>query len=79
MPSISEAILDNCRPTWLKVARVVAFAHRDSGLPDDEAALETVALELEKLVKTGTLEAVGDISNWRESEVRLADVEKQSS
>lgn len=72
-PTISKAILDNCRPTWLKVARVVAYAHRDFGLPDNEAALDSVALELEKLVATGTLEAVGDLSNWRESEVRLAD------
>lgn len=73
MPTISEAILNNCRPTWLKVARVVVFAHRDSGLPDDEAALESVALELKKLIEAGTLEAVGDLSKWRESEVRLAD------
>jgi len=73
MPSISEAILDNCRLTWLKVARVVAFAHRYSRLPDDEAAFDSVVLELTKLVEAGTLEAVGDLSNWRHSEVRLAD------
>ena len=72
-PTISKAILGNCRPTWLKAARVVVFAHGDLGLPDDEAALDSVALELEKLVETGTLEAVGDLSNWWESEVRLAD------
>lgn len=79
MPSISEAILNNCRPTWLKVARVIAVAHRDSGLPDDETALDSVALELRKLVETGTLEAVGDLSNWRESEVRLTDTTQQRS
>ena len=73
IPTISDVILDNCRPTWLKVARVVAFAHRDAGLPDDKAALDSVALKLKKLVEAGTLEAVGDLSNWRESEVRLAD------
>ena len=73
MPSISEAILGNCQPTWLKVARVVAFTHRDLGLPDDEATYDSVALELVKLVKTGKLEAVGDLSNWRASEVRLAN------
>jgi hypothetical protein len=75
MPSISEAILDNCRPTWLKVARVVALAHRDSGLSDDDAAFDSVALELKKLVETGALEALGNPSNWRESEVRLANTE----
>jgi hypothetical protein len=72
MPSLSEAILSNCQPTWLKVARVVASTHRDLGLPDDEVAYDAVALELARLVETGTLEAVGDLSNWRESEVRLA-------
>jgi hypothetical protein len=72
MPSIPKAILGNCRPTWLKVARVVAFTHRDLGSPDDEAAYDAIALELAKLVETGMLEAVGDLSNWRESEVRLA-------
>jgi hypothetical protein len=72
MPLISEAILRNCKPTWLKVARVIVFTHRDLGLPDDEATYDSVALELAKLVETGTLEAVGDLSNWRESEVRLA-------
>lgn len=72
MPSISEAILGNCQPTWLKVARVVAFAHGDLGLPDDEATYDSVALELTKLVETGRLEAVGDLSDWRNSEVRLA-------
>ena len=73
MPPISEAILANCQATWLKVARIVAFTHKDLGLPDDDETYDTVALELAKLVETGRLEAVGDLSNWRESEVRLAD------
>jgi hypothetical protein len=72
MPSMSEAILGNCRSTWLKVARVVALAHGDLGLPDDEATYNSVALELTRLVETGRLEAVGDLSDWRNSEVRLA-------
>ena len=72
MTSISEAILSNCRPTWLKVARVVAFAHRDLGLSDDEATYESLALELTTLVEAGRLEAVGDLSDWRNSEVRIA-------
>ena len=71
MRSISEAILGNCRPTWLKVARVIAFEHRDLGLPDDEATHDSVALELTKLVETGRLEAIGDLADWRNSEVRL--------
>lgn len=68
----SDAILNNCRATWLKVARVVWSAHRDLALPDDDASYDFVVAELIKLVHAGNLEAVGDLSNWRRSEVRLA-------
>lgn len=71
MSSISEAILGNCRPTWLKVALVVAFAQRDLAFSDNETTYDSVALELTKLVETGKLEAVGDLSDWRHSEIRL--------
>ncbi len=72
MPTISDAILQNCRSTWLKVARVLRTTHEDLGLPDDDAAFNSIALELEKLVEAGTLEAAGELSKWRESEVRIA-------
>lgn len=72
MSQIREAILANCRSSWLKVARVIWFAHRDLALPDDEASHDLIAAELAKLVHAGELEAVGDLSNWRHSEVRLA-------
>ena len=70
--STSDAILAHCHPAWLKVARVIWFAHRDLGLPDDEASHDLVALELGKLVQAGILETVGHLSDWRHSEVRLA-------
>jgi hypothetical protein len=72
MLEIPDAIINNCRSTWLKVARVVSFAHRELGLQDDEASFDLVASELVKLVEAGRLEAVGDLSDWRHSEVRLA-------
>lgn len=79
MPSISDAILSNCRPTWLKVARVVAFSHRDLGSSDDEATYETLAAELTVLVGAGRLEAIGDLSDWRNSEARLTPSASLSS
>jgi len=66
-----EAILANCRTNWLKVARVVWSAHRDLALPDDEASLDLVAVGVTTLVRAGELEAIGDLSDWRHSEVRL--------
>lgn len=68
----SSAILRNCRPTWLKVARVIASAHSELGLPDEEADYYAVADELLRLVELGELEIAGDPANWRYSEVRLA-------
>lgn len=56
----------------MKVARIVAFTHRDLGLSDDEPSYDLIASELAKLVETGALEAVGDLTNWTHSEVRIA-------
>jgi hypothetical protein len=67
-----DVILRNCRPEWLKVARVIWSAHRDLGLPDDEAGYAAVADELSRLVELGELEVAGNPSNWRGSEVRLS-------
>jgi len=71
--------LSNCRLTWLKIARVVAFAHRDLGSSDDEATYETLAAELTTLVGAVRLEAIGDLLDWRNSEVRLTQSASLSS
>lgn len=68
----SDAVLRNCRPTWLKVARVIASAHNELGLPDDEAGYALVESELLRLIELEELEVAGNPSNWRHSEVRLA-------
>jgi hypothetical protein len=71
MHDIQKAILSQCRSDWLKVARVIYLAREQLSLPDDEGSYDLVAQELGTLVDSGELEAVGDISNWRRSEVRL--------
>lgn len=39
---------------------------------DGPEILELIANEIARLIEDGRLEAVGDIANWRRSEVRLA-------
>jgi hypothetical protein len=68
---ISDAILKHCRSTWRKAARVVWSAHRDLGLTDDEASYDVAAAELIKYAYSGKLETVGDLSDWRQSELQL--------
>ena len=71
MTLIRNAILRNCRADWLKVARVISFAHRELKLPNDDASYDLVEQALADLVDSHELEAQGDITDWRHSEVRL--------
>ena len=71
MSQVREAILRNCQPSWRKVAMVIYKAHSELSLPDGDEAYDSVAAELVGLVEVGELEAVGNLSNWRRSEVRL--------
>jgi len=50
---------------------VIVRASKQLGA-DDEEALKAIAGEIEKLVNEGLLQAVGDLSLWRRSEVRLS-------
>ncbi|WP_369979327.1 hypothetical protein [Xanthomonas bundabergensis] len=62
---------------WQKVAMVIAGALADSDFEfpeaDDDASL--VAEHVQVLVSLGQLEARGDTSNWRFSEVRKVAAE----
>jgi len=69
---IEAAILKDCRSEWLKVAMVIYSARAALSLPDDESNDDLIALQVGELVKKRQLEAVGDLSNWRGSEIRLA-------
>ena len=72
MPSAAEvdqAIMLAAKDRWLKVARIVA----EVGHSDAEGSTEYafIADRIAALVKAGELEAQGNLSNWRHSEVRL--------
>ena len=68
---IDDAILAIAHGNWRKVAMIVAtVVHgRDEKAEADE--YELVAERIVALVKAGKLEAQGDLSDWRHSEVRL--------
>lgn len=70
MSNIRSVILSNCHEKWLKVARVVWRVHMELSLPDDDDGYALVENELKHMVDDGILEVVGDLSNWRQSEVR---------
>jgi hypothetical protein len=68
---IDAAILSFARPRWLKVARVIGDVWAKWGLGADE---HVIGDRIQALVADGRLEAQGDLSKWRFSEVRLPQV-----
>ena len=71
MADIQQVILGHCRSKWLKVARIVWFTHNELSLPDDDQSYAMVEREIRSMIDSGLLESSGNLSNWRESEVRL--------
>jgi hypothetical protein len=71
---LDQFILASVDSHWQKVAMVVARAlgdpHLDFPETEDDAAF--VASRVEALVALGQLDAQGEVSNWRYSEVRRA-------
>ncbi len=65
---IDEALIANVGQRWRKVAMVLALAAEQ--LASDN--FDLLAERLQLLVAGGQLEAQGDLSRWRHSEVRLA-------
>ncbi|KLD72564.1 DUF3658 domain-containing protein [Xanthomonas pisi] len=59
---------------WQKVAMLIAKALTDErlNLADVEDAADQVAQRIAGLVRSGRLEAAGDMTDWRHGEVRLA-------
>ena len=70
MSDIREAILNSCGQHYSKVAMVIVRASEQLGNEDDET-YEKLGQEIAKLVEDGHLQAVGDVTEWRHSEVRL--------
>jgi hypothetical protein len=71
MDDVRKAILSNCQSKWLKVARVIYMARQQLSLPDNDESYDLVAEQLTRLLEDRELEGIGDLSNWRHSEVRL--------
>ena len=69
---IDSAILAVVQPRWRKVAFIVVkAAEKLQNLPDGDAGYRCVAKRIEALVSECRLEAQGDLSKWRFSEIRL--------
>jgi len=68
--AIDEALIAECGERWRKVAMVLALAARNLGWESNDE-FDRLAKRLEALVANGQLEAQGNLSRWRRSEVRL--------
>jgi hypothetical protein len=69
---IDQAILSVARPSWSKVALIIARTEEMIGdkLPESEVRLNMIAERIEALVSEGRLLAQGNVKNWRHSEIR---------
>jgi len=76
LPSSSDidaAILAVAQTSWDKVAMIIAQAAKKlhGDLPNGDEPYEIIGRRIEVLVRDGRLIAQGDISRWRQSEIRL--------
>lgn len=71
---IDDAILAATEPRWTKVAMVIVRAADcfATDLPDGDSGCQIIADRISTLVRDGRLDAQGDITQWRNSEVRRA-------
>jgi hypothetical protein len=65
--TLDALILSFARERWLKVARIIGQVSERTG---EETKLDAIAIRIRALVDDGRLEAKGDLSRWRYSEVR---------
>jgi hypothetical protein len=59
------------RINWQKTAMIISRSMRECEAKGIETTYEEIAAAIILLCKNGHLESVGDLSNWRHSEVRL--------
>jgi hypothetical protein len=84
MSSISKEAIDGrilsfVRTNWLKVAMVISRVLLECRHEGNEINEHEVAERVVALVEIGKLEAQGNLSRWRHSEVRLPDQERASA
>jgi hypothetical protein len=66
---IDASILSLAHDRWQKVAMIVARVAEATAC-DDDSHCDAIADRVRALVNSGRLEAQGDISRWRHSEIR---------
>ena len=74
---IDELVLSKAQCYWQKVAKIIFLVTKALGLEPTDEQGKVVQNRIEALVATGRLEAQGDVSNWRHSEVRLPTGERR--
>ena len=69
---IDDAILAVVKPSWKKVAMIIAETASKLGdkFPRTDEGCDLVANHIEALIRDGRLEARGNTKKWRASEVR---------
>ena len=68
---IDAIILSHAKPLLKKVAAIIGKVANECERQGTPVTYEEIAGRIEALVKAGQLEAAGDLSNWRRSDVRL--------
>jgi len=68
---VDALILSFTQVQWRKVAMIMSKVVDASGRRGSDAELHDIAERIRALVEDGQLEAQGDLSRWRHSEVRL--------
>jgi hypothetical protein len=66
--ALDALILSAAIERWQKVARIIALVSERAG---DGTKFDVIAARIRALVDDGKLQAKGDLSRWRYSEVRL--------
>ena len=70
---LDALILSSASERWQKVARIIAVVSERVG---DGTNFDAIAARIRALVGDGELQAEGDLSRWRYSEVRLPQSNK---
>jgi hypothetical protein len=71
--ALDALILSVASERWQKVARIIALVSERAG---DGTNFDAIADRIRALVDDGKLQAEGDLSRWRYSEVRLPQSSK---
>jgi hypothetical protein len=68
---LERIVLSVSRSDWQKTAMTISRSMRECEAKGIVTTYEEIAVSIIALCKEGQLESVGDLSNWRHSEVRL--------